>query len=304
MHSALLFPVLRLWDMRLFDESYSGRKDKCLLVFLVSQSTTHRGCGTERWQHVAAFAACHFPREFLPCSAGFGRGLMQLGAASGVSPSSPHPLPVPLRQHQAWWQGCSQEHRCRWEASWALQLGSCCRRSSLSPFPACCRSVRWVPILPCCSWAWGSLAPSTPSSQGAPFGLLQPESGTSYRSACKMGELLPVWFQQNSQSFRGGGCVIFWVFEAVNLQPGEGALWSSNYSSVVFFNVICATHPAGSQSASFYCLSKYSVLMTRIILNSRTAYYTAAGHSNREHRYKAVVLTVGWILKAWERNQN
>lgn len=83
----------------------------------------------------------------------------------------------------------------------------------------------------------------------------------------------------------------FQVFQVTDLQPGEFALWSGNYSSVVYFKVICATYPAGSQFASFYCLSKYSVLLTRIILNPQTAYYTAAGHLNIELCYKVVVLT-------------
>lgn len=84
----------------------------------------------------------------------------------------------------------------------------------------------------------------------------------------------------------------FQVFQVIDFQPGEFALWSGSYNSVVYFKVICATYPAGSQSASFYCLSKYSVLMTRIIRNPQTAYYTAAGHWNIELCYKAVVLTV------------
>lgn len=127
-----------------------------------------------------------------------------------------------------------------------------------------------------------------------PHRLLEPECDVSYRSVRKtQGRGSMCNFSKISNLYMGVVIFLsFQVFQVTDLQPGKFTLSSGNYSSVVYFRVIYATYPAGRQSASFYYLSKYSLLMTRIIVNPQTAYYTASGHLNIELCYKAVVLTV------------
>lgn len=113
-------------------------------------------------------------------------------------------------------------------------------------------------------------------------GHLDPECGTWHIKQARA--LIPAESLLSEQFIPGS----FQVFQVTTLHPGN---------SGVYFRVICAASPSRSQSAYFGCLSEYSALITRTILNPQSVYYTAAGHWDAELCCKALGPTGAGILQ-------